>query len=66
MEGLQLYRISVVVLDVWTTKWNTYFVLVAYTVPLLIITATILTASFYGPNGIVQAYAGDETYNTTN
>jgi len=63
VEGLQLYRISFNVLDVWTTKWNIYFVLLAYTLPLIIVGVTILTASsLHGPNGIVQAYSGDETY----
>lgn len=61
VEGLQLYRISVNVMDVWTTKWNLYFVLLAYTTPLIIVGSTILATSLYGPDGIVQAYSGDET-----
>lgn len=46
IEGFQLYQIVKNVFEVWTTKLTVLYVIVAYTVPLLILIITVIMASF--------------------
>lgn len=60
IEGFQLYRMVKNAFDGWTTKLTIFYVLVAYTVPLLIV-IVVLTAgdsdgSYYGPTVYCQGY----------
>lgn len=69
IEGFQLYRMSVNVFDVWTEKWKIYNIILAYTIPFLIVCITVISANaYYEPiseedvvkSGILQVYSGDD------
>lgn len=57
IEGLRLCRMVIYVFNL--SDWTMYYVMAAYTVPLLIVGITVLTANF--TDGILVAYVGDET-----
>lgn len=57
IEGLRLCRMVIYVFNL--SDWTMYYVMAAYTVPLLIVGITVLTANF--TDGILFAYVGDET-----
>jgi len=61
IEGFELYRMVNHVFGASTSKLTIIYALLAYTVPLLIVVTTILTAVFIEED-FLNAYAGDETY----
>lgn len=70
IEGVQLYRMTLNVFSVLTTKWTLAYIALAFTVPILIVGVTVICASQFARNswndtasrGIINVYAGDETY----
>lgn len=58
VEGLRLCRMVIYVFNL--RDWTLYYILAAYTIPIIIVGATVLVAYF--TNGIIAAYVGDETY----
>lgn len=71
IEGVQLYRMTMNVFNVLTTKWTLAYIALAYTIPILIVGITVICASQFARNsqnetacnGVINVYAGDETYN---
>jgi len=69
IEGFQLYRLALNVFDVWNRKWTLFYIIVAYTIPFIIVGITVLVANSLEPivegnstmSGIIQVYSGDET-----
>jgi len=73
IEGVQLYRMTMNVFSVLTTKWTLAYMALAFTVPILIVGITVICASQFARNphknetsfdGVKNVYAGDKTYNT--
>jgi len=60
IEGTQLYRMATNVFNVMTIKWTTFYIVLAYSMPLLIVGITILSAS--SAIGVLEVYSGDEMY----
>ena len=58
MEGLRLCRMLLFVFNL--NDWTWFYVLVGYSVPVIIVAVTVLTAYF--TTGVRAAYVDDETY----
>ena len=61
IEGCELYRMVNQIFGTLRSKLTIIYALLAYTVPLLIVVITMLTAVFIEKD-FLDAYAGDETY----
>lgn len=62
IEGLRLCLMVVNVFD--RRDFTLLYMMIAYTCPLLIVGVTIVTAQLTLPRGVIDVYAGDETYYT--
>ena len=61
IEGYELHRMVNQIFGTLPSKLTIIYALLAYTVPLLIVVITMLTAVFIEKD-FLDAYAGDETY----
>jgi len=61
IEGYELHRMVNQIFGTLSSKLTIIYALLAYTVPLLIVVITMLTAVFIEED-FLDAYAGDETY----
>ena len=60
VEGVRLCRMVLYVFNL--RDWTRFYLTTAYLVPTIVVTVTVLTA--YYTTGVLEAYAGDETYNS--
>lgn len=58
IEGMQLGRMAINVFNVMTTKWTRVYMILAYSIPFLIVGITIISAS--STIGVLEVYSGDE------